>query len=344
MDLIGREIFAVGKWNGIEFSEEDLDDIVANFERLEDTHKVPLKFGHNDEQPITDGQPAIGWVQRVYREGQKLLADFANVPSTVVQAIKNKLYRSVSVELLFNVDTKGTKFDHVLDAVAILGADHPAVNSLADLDMLLATRTVFSGGHRVTFSVIEGNQTMENELEDFDMDEKQIKALIDKAVAPLQESNKKLEEKNAHLEAELSASREKEKEREREVMSEKVSSKRNEIKALLDGSVRDQHMTPAIREVYSKQIGLDDDDKVLDIDVAAVKLMCGSIKSVDDDDKAFHKGRNDILDGDPADVLIAMTKDYQAQHNERDFRAAFTRVIETNPQLHQEYLDSNGEK
>src|SRR5690606_25974082 len=98
-ELRDREIFAVGKWNGLEFTEADLDDIVANFDRLKDIHKVPLKFGHNDEQPITDGQPAIGWVSRVYRKGKKLLADFSDVPSVVVEAIKKKLYRTVSVEL-----------------------------------------------------------------------------------------------------------------------------------------------------------------------------------------------------------------------------------------------------
>jgi hypothetical protein len=157
-DLKGREIFAVGKWNGMEFDETDLDDIVQNFERLTEIHRVPLKFGHNKEQKITDGQPAIGWVSKVFRQGGKLYADFVDMPRTVFEAIKNKLYRTVSVELLFDVDHDGNRYDHVLDAVALLGADHPAVNTLKDLDALLASRTEFTGGQRMSFETIAGKR------------------------------------------------------------------------------------------------------------------------------------------------------------------------------------------
>ena len=190
-ELIGREIFAVGKWNGMEFSEADLDDIVLNFNNLKDVHRVPLKFGHNDEQPMTDGQPAIGWVSRVFREGKKLYADFVDMPRTLMEAVKNKLYRTVSVELLFDVDHKGNKFGHVLDAVALLGADHPAVNTLADLDALLATRTSFAGGRRLCFETVAGKKrtvcdayrSKSIDREDFSMDEKQLKQFVSDAIA-----------------------------------------------------------------------------------------------------------------------------------------------------------------
>ena len=100
-ELKGREIFAVGVWNDMEFSGADLDDIVSNFNKLGDTHKVPLKFGHDANH--SDGQPAIGWVSRLFKEGNKLFADFSDMPRTVFEAIKNKLYRTVSIEIRYNV-------------------------------------------------------------------------------------------------------------------------------------------------------------------------------------------------------------------------------------------------
>ena len=133
-ELKGREIFAEGMWNGLNFSSSDLEDIVANFSKLKDDHRVPLKFGHDADH--NDGQPAIGWVERIFKEGTKLFADFTHMPRIVFDAIEQQLYRTISIELLFNVDNDGNKFNHVLDAVALLGADHPAVNSLADLDLL----------------------------------------------------------------------------------------------------------------------------------------------------------------------------------------------------------------
>ena len=48
-ELKGREIFATGTWNGIEFTEDDLDELIFNFDALKDNFKVPLKFGHDED-------------------------------------------------------------------------------------------------------------------------------------------------------------------------------------------------------------------------------------------------------------------------------------------------------
>lgn len=347
-DLNKQEIFAVGKWNGIEFSEEDLDDVIANFDRLNDIHHVPLKFGHNDEQEITDGQPAIGWVSKVYREGKKLLADFAHVPTVVAEAIKKKLYRNVSVEILFNVDNDGKKFNHVLDAVALLGADKPAVSGLADLEALLATRAEFSGGHRVMFKTVAGSRAGGSikPSGDIDMpiseeDFKKLQASVDALTAKIDEKDKIIAEQASTIKA----SEDKESERIRKEREEKIAATRKTVKDLIDGAVRDKHMTPAIREVYTKQIGLEDDDKVLDIDVEQVKIMCNAVKSVDDKEQGKDVHTDTKYDDikDPGQRLVKMTQDYQAEHNIKEFKEAFTFVAQANPELHQEYLDSPGE-
>jgi len=134
--LEGAEIFATGKWNGLDFTDDDLDKIVQSFEFFDLSGRIPLKFGHNSEQPLTDGQPALGWVDRIWREGSKLLADFRDVPRVVYDAIKSGRYKHVSVELLRDVTAGNRTVPLVLDAVALLGADLPAVGTLKDLQTL----------------------------------------------------------------------------------------------------------------------------------------------------------------------------------------------------------------
>jgi len=342
MDLKGREIFAVGTWNNMEFSESDLDDIVANFEKLAETHKVPLKFGHDADH--NDGQPAIGWVSRVFKEGQKLYADFTNMPKTVFEAIKSKLYRTVSVELLFNVTKDGKeRFNHVLDAVALLGADHPAVNTLADLDALLATRTSFAGGHRVAFETIAGTSKKFHKQVEVEMDKKEVQDLIDVATKPLVDSNEQLTKDLKEANTTIAKFTSEKADDEKKAKEEKIKLARANVVSVLDAAVKGKTMTPATREIYEKQIGLDDDERVVSIDVGQIKTMF-SVKD-DDDQTGLHKDEKDKIDTkDPGGQLLTLSKKYQADHGEDSLKVAFSRVSEANPELHRAYLDSNGEK
>lgn len=125
-DTIEAEIFAVGHWNGRDYSIADLENIAANFRKYHDRIKPPLKLGHNEEHPR--GQPALGWIKDLYVNGQKLVARFAEVPEIVRTAIKKGLYRRISSEL-WQADDDSL----ILKAVALLGADIPAVDNLEDL-------------------------------------------------------------------------------------------------------------------------------------------------------------------------------------------------------------------
>lgn len=119
------EIFAAGHWNDRDYSIADLENIAANFRKYQSRIKPPLKLGHRRDDPR--GQPALGWVQDLYVRGQKLVARFADVPAIVRNAIRKGLYRRVSSELW--QDEEG----FILKAVALLGADLPAVDNLEDL-------------------------------------------------------------------------------------------------------------------------------------------------------------------------------------------------------------------
>jgi hypothetical protein len=126
--------------------------MVKAFDGLGLAGKVPLKFGHDSAKPMKDGRPALGWVQRLYREGRRLMADFSNVPDAVMTAIREKLYKHVSVELLQNVKAGTREIPWVPDAVALLGADQPAVGILKELEALtMSSRTALRFGARVAF-------------------------------------------------------------------------------------------------------------------------------------------------------------------------------------------------
>jgi hypothetical protein len=132
-DLKAQEVFSSGEWNGTKFTDADLDAMVSSFDAMGLAGRVPLKFGHDSPKP--DGQPALGWVSRVWRDGSKLLADFSNVSEGVLGLIRDKAYKFVSVELLKNVRAGTRSVPWVLDAVALLGADQPAIGILKELTM-----------------------------------------------------------------------------------------------------------------------------------------------------------------------------------------------------------------
>src|SRR6185295_13965454 len=153
VDLKGQEVFAEGIWNGIEFSSADLDSIIKSFDALDLGGHIPLKLGHEGPDPrdTPETQFALGWVTRIYREGRKLLADF-NVPEKVANWIRDGMLKFVSVELLRDVKADTREIPWVLDAVALLGADQPAVGILKSLSLTMARSTALQCRERVAFS------------------------------------------------------------------------------------------------------------------------------------------------------------------------------------------------
>lgn len=124
----GVEIFGAGTHNGDEYTEKDLDDMVAAFGKLD--VRPALKVGHTKDKV---GAPAYGWISNLRRAGSKLIADFENMHDSVVQAIRDRRYDRVSSEIYFNLKRGGETFRRALKAVALLGVDVPAVAGLKPL-------------------------------------------------------------------------------------------------------------------------------------------------------------------------------------------------------------------
>lgn len=135
--LKGVEIFDVGTWNGTKNTDEDLDDLVESYRAIGQLVKPMVKLGHADDQKLLqeDGYPAAGWVTNLYRQGTKLVADLAGVPSVIAKLVNAGAYRRVSSEIYHNLkeEATGKTFRRVLGAIAFLGGEMPAVTTLRDI-------------------------------------------------------------------------------------------------------------------------------------------------------------------------------------------------------------------
>ena len=131
-NINGIEIFSEGEWNGDIYKRDDLEKMVSSFGKT--GFEPPVKIGHNEEQPeLKDGAPALGYIDKIYIEGKKLLADFKELPKKVYEAMKRGNYKRVSSEIYWNYAKDGKVFDRVLKAVALLGAEVPAVTNLESI-------------------------------------------------------------------------------------------------------------------------------------------------------------------------------------------------------------------
>jgi hypothetical protein len=287
MKMKGVEVFAVGRWNGIEFTHADLSQMAEAFAKLKDVHKVPLKFGHNAEQPVTDGKPALGWVTDMYVRGSKLLADFDDVPDVVHKAIDKKLYRRVSIELSIGVKYKSDRLPFVVDAVALLGADIPAVNTLADLNAFLSRDGAqFTVERRELFSAVAGSIEEVTEMDRKEM-EGAVTAAVEAAIAPLktqftalETSNKTLQTENQRLTAENAALTQKNAQFTADKAKEGIAAKRTRAKAVLEGLAAGGHILPAQREYFTKTLGIENDEKLAALNIEEFVATFGELKEV----------------------------------------------------------------
>lgn len=243
----GVVIFTTGVHNGLEVTIGILEDIVTSFTALGLSGRVMLKLGHSEDQELKEGQPALGVVRNVRRQNSKLVADFVDVPPVLYAAIKQALYRSVSVELLRNVTKDGTTYPWVLDSVAILGADIPAVNGVSDLTKLVATRQqpAFTFESRETYSC--------------QPDQRPSRSSKARATAPAQSDDAEaLRKENEKLRADLAAAR---------GAAEKFTAARTRDAALMyqravlaeiEAAVRSKKILPRAREQLIKLKRLND--------------------------------------------------------------------------------------
>lgn len=137
-EIKGCEIFATGTWHGDKYSEEDLDHMVEAFPLV--GYRPPVKLGHTEKQKLLkdSGLPAAGWIEKIYRNGKKLLADISSIPQKVYELIEKKAYDRISAEVYWDFDdtVNKKKWPRVLKAIALLGAEVPEVTTLDSISAL----------------------------------------------------------------------------------------------------------------------------------------------------------------------------------------------------------------
>jgi len=131
----GVQIFAAGTWNGDTYTVDDLNEMVKAFEENSTGVRPYLKLGHDDGQKLLqkDGYPAAGWIDKIYVKGEKLYADFVDIPNKVYELIVNKAYRKVSSEIMLGVKIADKAYKYMVSAVSLLGANTPGVMNLDDI-------------------------------------------------------------------------------------------------------------------------------------------------------------------------------------------------------------------
>lgn len=251
----GVEIFASGEWNEDKYSENDLDQIVTAFEETKAISKPYLKLGHGAKQSLLahDELPAAGYVERIYRRGKKILADFVDIPSKIFDLIEKRAYTGVSSEIFVNFKSNGKVYPYALKAVALLGAATKAVHSLNDI---LAR---YSENHQESveaemikayeFEVSENSEINTTSKEDTDM------ATLEEVMrqnANLEAKMKSLESENAELEKDFSIREENIKKLELQVKEYKDKFEASEAKILaIEKETREKEIESEVKE-YSK--------------------------------------------------------------------------------------------
>lgn len=133
----GMEILSAGKWFGktgeVGFTAEDLDQLAEAFSN-DPNFRPPVKLGHTKEQTLLDMEelPAAGYIRKVWREGDKLLADVSDVPVRLAELFKAGAWRNRSIE----IDNLGATRERRVAGLALLGSAIPAVSNLADVEKL----------------------------------------------------------------------------------------------------------------------------------------------------------------------------------------------------------------
>lgn len=337
---LDAEILAPGEWSGsvggkIQITPDHIEQAVNNFRALQDVLDVALKFGHNNEQKLTDGQPAIGWVSDMWVKSGKLMAKFSDMPEIVYEAIKAKRYKNVSIEAMNGVSHKGKDYGFVLSAVALLGADIPAVNTLNDLQTYLTAGDDFQFSSLVNFTATGSDEYKHNGEGSLMTPEEEAKLRADLAAAKAKE---------IALTAQATAANEAlEKKEEENIKIQKdaaFTAEKVELTAMGDKLVKEGKATPAQRDSVLKDLEPEGSANAKAI-FETLALSTGG-EGMRTDEQGKVDGEDESDKGKTADdVLHGKIVEFSAKHGV-PYADAIDTVMMANPKLSREYANITG--
>jgi hypothetical protein len=129
---VGTHDCMTGTWD---CTAQDITDAVAASQEPE--WRAPIiKLGHTD--PRFDGEPAVGTIRnlRTSPDGRTLIGDLTGLPQWLADSMPSA-YPSRSVEgVKKDIAASGRAYSFRLSALALLGVEPPAIESLADIARL----------------------------------------------------------------------------------------------------------------------------------------------------------------------------------------------------------------
>ena len=141
-DTIPIQVFSTGTHAGMEWRERDLDQMVANHTKLAQFVKPPVRLEKNVIAEQADGAPAAGWISRLRRVGNTIVADLTGVPTLLREVIRQGRYTKVEAnvyprweETTWASNIASGAQGRVLSGITLLGADVPEVRKLEDLGL-----------------------------------------------------------------------------------------------------------------------------------------------------------------------------------------------------------------
>lgn len=349
-EVKGIEIFAEGEWNGDKYSTKDLDTMVENFNK-QVIRSVPLKVGHDMKQKVA-GQPAVGLLQRVYRVGKKLVADIANIPKTVAELINKKAFHSVSAEIAWNADFDGTIYDRLLTGVALLGAEIPAVNKLAEIPTIykaefskIATFELKGGEIEMAEEKVEEQkaeevkenkaEVVEEKVEDKTEDvvkelEKKLadeKAEREKITAELDKIRAEKEAELAKKEEEIKLAKEAEEKKGVEEFARKIIDEKKAVPSMMNRMVKSLLDADNTKKV---EYALDDKTKVNETARENLMKIYEGLKEL----KIFTEmaRSEEHTAGTPQEKTIALADKYVSEGVAKTYKEALVKVYEEHPE------------
>lgn len=127
-------VFRAGMWKGFRYTVQHLEEMIRNFnDRIIRPYLQITDDGtHRGARPVL-ASLAFGWVEKLWRDGERLYADFKQVPETIAKLIVKGALKQSSIEVYPNFrTTDGKEHGAALEAVLMFGTGLPAVYDLED--------------------------------------------------------------------------------------------------------------------------------------------------------------------------------------------------------------------
>ena len=320
--LTGVEVFRPGRWNGKDYTDQDIDDLVSSFNNL--GYVPPVKLGHDD----ASGAMAYGWVKNLRKDAGKAIADLTDLPDEIYNAIKNKRYNALSAEIFFNLQRDKQTFRRALKAIALLGAEIPAVSGLKPLSESIAYCT--KDYEEIHF---QGNDNMD-EVTKLKEEITTLKATI--AEQSDKKTMDKMSQQIADREADITKAATRIAALEAQLLESKIADKVSKIQL----PVYKEAFTALYKEVnLSKVVKFAEGDKTIE------KILDDLITKISKDASSLfvergNGGADKKSDELPDAKLSRLIDEYIDKHDSADYFKAREQVFKANPDLAKAYINS----